>query len=521
MNRKAYIDHLNQFRSQWDIILIGGGASGLGTALDASSRGYRTLLLERGDFAQETSSRSTKLIHGGLRYLQQGNLSLVHSALKERERLLKNAPHLVHPQQFILPTYQKLKRFYYLAGIKLYDLLAGKRSLKGSRLLSKDEVLQYLPTINPEGLTGGISFYDGQFDDARLAINLAQSIAELGGIAINYMEVIKLLKMKNEVIGVVARDSETHQEFEIQGKVVINATGVFVDSIRKMDDETALTVLPSQGTHIVLDRKFLPNNNAIIIPETSKGSVLFAIPWHQHVLVGTTDTLLEKAFFEPIPKWFEIEYLLDSIGQYLIKKPLKSDILSTFAGIRPLIPSKEEKKNPSSLPRDYRITKSASRLITVVGGKWTTYRKISEDVVDTAIQMAGLPLRSCQTANLRLHGWSEQFLASEWGYYGSDLQSVEKLADIDPSFKEKLHPNLPCRPIDVIWAVRNEMAMHVEDVLSRRNRSLLLNAQACIEIAPSVAKLMAIELGYSKEWEMREIVNFQNLAQSYTNAFYK
>lgn len=514
MNRSNMLAHLTAGHS-WDFIIIGGGASGLGIALDAASRGYRTILLEKKDFAQETSSRSTKLIHGGVRYLRSGQFSLVREALHERALLMQNASHLVHPISFILPTQSWLKRLYYFAGIKLYDILAGSQLNVGqSRLLSKEETLKRLPSIKENLVTGGVEYFDGQFDDSRLAINLAQTFVEQGGVALNYMPVQKLLKEKNKVVGVVAKDLESNQEYEIRAKVVINATGAFVDSIRRMDQPTSPLVAPSQGAHIVLDRSFFPGDSALIIPETEDGRVLFLIPWKNHVLVGTTDTPIHQVVEDPKPLAQEIDYLLRYSGKYLNKAPLASDVLSAFAGIRPLVNPKKDWKNTALLSREHIIVVSDSKLMTVTGGKWTTYRKMGEETIDRAVKLANLPFLKSQTSHLPIHGCQNNFQKNdEWSYYGTDAALVEHLAENNFQMLQKMHPHLPCRAIDVLWAVRYEMARNVEDVLSRRTRSLLLDAKASLVIAPQVASILAKELGYSPDWEKKQVEAFRDYQQ--------
>lgn len=518
MNREEVLKAIKDSSNRWDFIVIGGGASGLGTALDAASRGYKTLLLEQGDFSQGTSSKSTKLIHGGLRYLGQGFISLVFEALREQRILLLNAPHLVHPLSFLLPTSSWFNRYYYFAGIKLYELLAGRRGVEKSYLLSKKEVLQNLITVNPDVLNGGVFFVDGQFDDSRLAINLAETIIEKGGFAINYFQVTGLLKDKDKLIGVRAQDLENNQTYEILAKVIINASGAYADSIRKMDDHNASAcIVLSQGSHIVLDRSFFPSDFAMLIPKTSDGRLLFMIPWHNRVLIGTTDVPLEHLNSEPTPKKTEIEYLLRYARQYLIKKPDEKDILSAFAGIRPLIRPKEGWKSTSSISRDFSIIISNSKLITVLGGKWTTYRKMGEDTINKAIQAAGLPYKPSITKHLPIHGSYTNFFndSNEWSYYGSDYPLVDQLGASDSSLKEKLHPELPCRKVDVIWAVRQEMARQVEDVLSRRTRCLLLGAKISVEIASKVAAIMAKELGKDNLWEKKQVESYTHLAKGY------
>lgn len=519
MKRGAMIEKLKFSTKQWDVIVIGGGATGLGAALDAVSRGYSTILVEQADFAQATSSRSTKLVHGGVRYLRQGKIGFVREALQERSLLLQNAPHLVHPLPFLLPTKSWFAKYYYFTGIKLYDLLAGSLSFGASTALSRSEMLQRLPTIESSFVTGGVCYYDGQFDDARLAINLAQTINEHGGVPLNYMQVCKLIQVNNKVTGVFVRDIQTNHEYEIQGKVIVNATGVFVDSIRKMDaSDVEASIIPSQGSHIVIDRSFFPGDAAMIIPETDDGRVLFTIPWHHRVLVGTTDIASTKISMEPKPQEAEIEYLLEYTGKYLTKRPKHSDILSTFAGLRPLVKPKGSFKatSTSSLSRDHTIMVSSTQLISVTGGKWTTYRKLGEDTISTAARIANLPDRPSGTKHMPIHGWCEPSKSpSEWNFYGSDLASIKQLAADNPSLSTRLHPDLPCRGVDVIWSVRHEMACNVEDILSRRTRCLLLGAAASIEIAPKVAALMAKELGKDKEWEQNQVKAYDQLAQGY------
>lgn len=517
MDRNVMVASLD-VKKEWDIIVIGGGASGLGTALDAASRGYRTLLLEQGDFAQGTSSRSTKLIHGGLRYLRQGAISLVYKALHERTLLLQNAPHLVHPLSFIMPTCSWSSKLFYFTGIKLYDALAGNMSFGSSHMLSKEEALKRLPTVNQDRLSGALCFYDGQFDDARLAINLAQTIVEQMGIVVNYMPVQKLLKVKNKIAGVAACDLETGKSYEIRSKVVVNATGVFTDSIRRLDvPDAAESIVTSQGTHIVLDRSFFPGDSAMIIPGTEDGRVLFAIPWYDKVLVGTTDTPSGAVSLEPRPKREEVEYLLSYAGKYLTKTPAESDILSLFAGLRPLLKPKEGCNKTSELSRDYVISVAPSQLVTLTGGKWTVYRKMGEDAVNVAAKVAHMPFRASQTRQLSIHGGTHGLSSvGEWRYYGSDSLAVEQMGKHHPEWIKKIDTQLPCRLLDVVWAVRNEMARRLEDVLSRRTRCLLLNARASLEIAPQVAALMRKELGQSSEWEIKEVTAYRNLAEGYS-----
>ena len=516
MNRDEMIARLQDSSEVWDMIIIGGGATGLGTAVEAASRGYRPLLLEQSDFAKGTSSRSTKLVHGGVRYLQQGNVSLVLEALRERGRLRQNAPHLVHDLPFVVPNYDWWEGPFYGIGLKLYDMLAGKQGFGASRHLSREETLQHIPTVESEGLNGGVIYYDGQFDDARLAINLAQTAVEQGAVLLNYVRVAGLLKSDGEVSGVLARNKETGQEHELSSRVVINATGVFSDSIRRMDDaEAASMIRPSQGVHVVLDASFLPGDSAIMVPRTDDGRVLFAVPWHGCVVVGTTDTPVDEPALEPRPLAEELEFLLTHARRYLINDPGPSDVLSTFAGLRPLVSSGDGQRT-EALSRDHTLHIAPSGLVTITGGKWTTYRKMAEDTVDQAAVLARLEARPSVTKELHVHGYHQR--AGQFGdlaLYGADAPSVQQLISEDPAYEEKLHPDRPTRAGEVVWAARHEMARTVEDFLSRRTRTLLLDAQAAIDVAPRVADLLAQELGHDNAWKDQQVKTFRTLARGY------
>ena len=515
MNRDIMLRNLSETFS-WDFIIIGGGATGLGSAIEASSRGYKTLLLEQSDFAKGTSSRSTKLVHGGVRYLQQGNLSLVLEALKERGILRRNAPHLVHDLPFIVPNYDWWEGPFYGIGLKLYDTLAGKEGFGSSKLLSKAETIKHIPTIEQEGLRGGVKYYDGQFDDARLAINMADTAYEQGATLINYMSVNSLLKDEDMICGVQAIDNETNKEYKLKSKIVINATGVFTDSIRKMDDPNNKNIIVSgQGVHIVLDKSFLPGDSAIMVPHTDDGRVIFAIPWHEYVLVGTTDTEVDEFLLEPIPKEEEIEFLLSHTARYLTKDPTRADILSVFAGLRPLVKSGED-ENTAAISRDHTLNVSRSGLVTIAGGKWTTYRKMAEDTIDQAIIVADLKPERSVTKDLRIHGYHSH--ADEFGdleIYGSDAIAIQEFLREDKSYTELLHPSFTTVVGEVVWAVRNEMARTVEDFLARRTRILLKNAKFSIEAAPKVAAIMAKELNKDQDWIDDQIKSFNSIANNY------
>lgn len=514
MSRKKLIEKL-QTSVVFDIIIIGGGASGLGAAVDAASRGYSTLLVEKTDFAKGTSSRSTKLVHGGVRYLQQGNIKLVMEALKERGILKKNAAHLVKNQSFIVPNYKWWEGPFYGLGLKVYDWMSGSLGLGTSEWLSTEEVLAHAPTLDPEGLKGGVIYHDGQFDDARLAVNLAQTAAEQGALVLNYCNVIGLLKVNGKICGVRIEDSIDHQEIEVQGKVVINATGVFSDKIQQMDEPgRAETISPSQGIHVVLDKEFLPGDAAIMIPHTDDGRVLFAVPWHNKIIVGTTDTLVNEIKEEPVPLQEEIEFIMQHAARYLTKDPTMSDVRSIFAGLRPLV--KSSAKKTAEISRDHSIIVSDTGLISIVGGKWTTYRKMSEDLINTAAIQASLPYQECVTENLSIHGNqpTSDFNANGY-YYGSDQPGIAKLALENPTLNEKIHERLPYTKAEVVWAIRNEWALTVDDVLSRRTRAILLDAVAALEAAPLVAKIMADELGKNNDWITQQLISFKQTIKHY------
>ena len=516
MNRDTAIAYLDGFEDYWDIIVIGGGATGLGVGVDAASRGCRTLLLEQHDFAKGTSSRSTKLVHGGVRYLRQGNISLVLEALHERGLLIRNAPHLVSNQAFIVPNYEWWDGPFYGAGMKVYDMLAGKLGLGPSRHLSKKETLKQIPTLEPQKLRGGVVYYDGQFDDARLAVNLAQTMAGSGGTPVNYMKVTGFTRAGEMIDGVVAMDMETGHAHEIHARVVVNATGVFTDTILQMENPgTKPLISASQGVHLVLDKTFLPGDSAIMVPQTSDGRVLFVVPWHDRAVVGTTDTPVSRIDLEPCPLQEEIEFILAHAARYLSKDPKPRDIKSVFAGLRPLVNTGKE-HDTAAISRDHYLLVSESGLVTITGGKWTTYRKMAEDTVNQALLVAGLDERECVTKKLRIHGWLKHFDKTDPLHcYGSDAIHLKKLIQTDPGLGEKLHPTLPYLQAEVIWAVQKEMARTVEDFLARRSRALVLDARAAMDMAPKVAHLMARALKYDEDWKTRQVESFVRLAKNY------
>ncbi len=514
MNRDEALARLRDRRTPWDMIVVGGGATGLGIALDAATRGYATLLLERDDFAQATSSRSTKLLHGGVRYLRQGNLKLVMGALRERGRVLANAPHLASEQPFVIPAYRRGESLYYGFGLGVYERLAGRASLGRSRRLDAAATCRELPGLRSEKLRGGVLYHDGQFDDARLAVSLAASAWDHGTTLINYCQVTGLLRAGGAgtpVAGVMARDRETGVEYEIPARVVINATGVFCDSIRRMAaPDAAAWVAPSQGAHIVLDRRFLPGRTALMVPKTDDGRVLFAIPWQDRLLIGTTDVPVEDAEAEPRALPQEIDFLLEHAGRYLREAPRLQDVLSVFAGLRPLVRAGSG-HGTSALARDH-LLREESGLVSITGGKWTTYREMAEQAVDLAARMAQLPGHPCRTADLPLHGATADKQPIPLRAYGSDAAAVRALAQTRPDWAAPLHARLPYIGAEVVWAAQKEMARSVQDVLARRTRALLLDARASIEAAPRVAALLAAALGRDAAWQAQQVAAFAAFA---------
>ena len=527
MQREAMLRKIRERRDLWDIAVIGGGATGMGVAVDAASRGLDVVLVEAHDFGKGTSSRSTKLVHGGVRYLEQGNVPLVMSALKERGLLRQNAPHLVHDLAFVVPNYSWWEAPFYGIGLKLYDLLAGKYGFGPSKLLSKEETLERLPALEPEELRGGVVYYDGQFDDSRLLIHLAMTAADHGGTLANYCPAIGLLRdQEGYVSGLSARDSETGEEFSIRARIVVNATGVFTDSIRRMADaEADPLVITSQGIHLVFDRSFLKSDTALMVPRTSDGRVLFVIPWHGHAVAGTTDTPIDAPSLEPRPLDEEIEFILETAGRYLTRPPTRADVLSVYVGLRPLV--KGDGKT-SALSRDHVIHVDPSGLLTITGGKWTTYRHMAEDCVDHCITLGRLRDEPCRTRGLYIHGyldsradghgpaiegWRTAFDAL--AVYGTDAEAILELERADPGLGTKLDADLPYTGAEVVWAARAEMARSVEDALARRTRALFLNAKSATAMAPKAARLLARELNRGEDWIEAQVADFTKLAEQY------
>jgi glycerol-3-phosphate dehydrogenase len=511
MTRANAIQQLRNPSEKWDVLVIGGGATGLGAAVESASRGYRTALVEQHDFAKGTSSRSTKLIHGGIRYLRQGNIALVTEALRERGLLIQNAPHLVQNRAFLVPNYTWWEGPFYGLGLKVYDALAGKLGIGKSQWLSREETIRRIPTLEPDGLRGGVVYHDGQFDDARLAITLLRTFLDLGGVGANYCQVTGLIKDGGLIRAARISDVETNAEFELRARVFINASGAFVDRVRSMDEpEAPPLVTASQGIHIVLDKKFLPSDTAIMVPQTDDGRVLFAVPWHDRVIVGTTDTPVAEASLEPRALEEEVQFVLKHAARYIQQDPTRADVLSVFAGLRPLV-RPDDTRPTAAISRDHHLSISRAGLVTITGGKWTTYRKMGEDTIDQATTVAGLEPRESKTAELKLHGCEQKFdRADPLHVYGSDSGAIRSLAHNEP-----LHPRLPYIAAEVIWAARYEMARTVEDILARRTRALLLDARASIEAAPAVAEFLRAEFGQSTGWAGEQVRRYSELARGY------
>ncbi len=500
--------------------IVGGGATGVGVALDAAARGYEVLLLEQSDFGKGTSSRSTKLVHGGVRYLEQGNISLVMEALKERGLLRQNAPHLVSDLAFVVPSYEWWEAPFYGVGLKVYNLLAGQYGFGVSEILSKEETLARIPTLRTDGLRGGVVYYDGQFDDSRLLINMVTTAAEQGATLLSYAPVAAFTRDSDGFLdGVVATDLESGKALRARARVVINAAGPFCDAVRRLaDKDAAALIAPSQGVHLVFERSFLPGDSAIMVPHTSDGRVLFAIPWHGHTLVGTTDTPIDEPCLEPKAFEEEIDFILETAAQYLHHPPTRADVLSVFVGIRPLVGSGDA-KSTAALSRDHTIHIDRSGLLTITGGKWTTYRNMAEDAVNQAATLAQLPERPCPTRNLNIHGFhraAEKF--GSLAVYGADALAIQRLIADDAALGARLHPDLPYCAAEVVWAARSELARSVEDVLARRTRALFLDARAAIAMAPQVAELLAKELQRDAAWKDAQVGAFRTLALQYLPA---
>ena len=518
MNRLKNVEDLKkQSDIVWDIIVIGGGATGLGIAQDGASRGYKTILLEQSDFAKATSSRSTKLVHGGVRYMAQGDLALVMEALHERGIMLKNAPHLTFNQEFVIPVYTLWDSIKYTLGLKFYDLLAGRLSMGKSYFISRKKTLTRLPLLKPKDLKGGVVYHDGQFDDSRMAFALAQSCTENQGTVLNYFKVTRLLKDEfGKINGVTAIDIVSGGEFHLKARVVINATGVFADEVARLDNPgSKSTIRPSQGVHIVIDRSFLQSDSAIMIPKTDDGRVLFAIPWYNEVVIGTTDTPLDSICLEPVALEEEISFILRTAEKYFVRPPRREDVLCIYAGLRPLAANPDNPASTKEVSRRHKITLSPSGLLTIVGGKWTTYRRMAEETIDRAIKAGILGNAKCITSTLKLTAQPNSSLSERLNIYGDHAAEIKKMISENPELGITIDSRLPYTRAEILWICRNEMPVHLEDILARRTRSLFLNARASAEIAPTVAGLMAKEFGHDQRWEKDQLESYKELVKNY------
>lgn len=503
---------------QWDVAIVGGGATGLGVAVDAAARGLRVVLVESHDFAKGTSSRATKLVHGGVRYLAQGDIALVREALHERTTLLNNAPHLAQPLPFVMPSYRAWETPFYGIGLKMYDALAGRAGLGRTEFLSRSETLACLPTARPDGLKGGVKYWDGQFDDARLAVALARTAAVLGALVVNYCCATGLQHESGRVSGLHVRDAETGREFTLRARCVINAAGVWVDELRQQDGQAIgravrPMVAPSQGVHAVVDRDFLPGDHALMVPKTADGRVLFGVPWMGKLILGTTDTPRQDLPREPRPFAEELQFILNESARYLLRPPQVRDIRSLWVGLRPLVrPLGEEGEQTKGISREHTVLVSKSGLVTVTGGKWTTYRAMAEDVLEKCFEAGLLPASTAGvTANLRVvgapaPGSAPVSIASAPGphLYGTEAALLDEL----PGARRHLGAGLT--EAMVRFAVRYEFARTVEDVLARRMRLLFLDAAAAADLAPAVESLLREETGRDPK-----LAAFLDLAAAY------
>ncbi|MCC2625478.1 MAG: glycerol-3-phosphate dehydrogenase [Burkholderiales bacterium] len=500
----------------YDVIIIGGGATGLGVAVEAATRGYSTILFEANDFGSGTSSKSTKLVHGGIRYLENFDFALVKEGLNERATFLNSAPHIAKVQGYLVPFYGLWDKLKYFLGIKLYDFLASGKKLGSSVFLNKKQALKLAPELNPQSLRGGAVYYDGQFDDTRMLITLLRTFLQHGGQAFNYHEITGLIKNDAlKVIGVRVHDKLNNNFFDIQGKVIINATGVMTDSILDLDQpETPhKNVTAARGSHIVLDKKFFDSPHALVIPKTIDDRILFVLPWHDKIVVGTTDIMVDQPCLEPDASDLEIDFILDTLNKYTRSPVKKTDILSVFSGLRPLV-KPAHKTNSAKISRKHEILYSISGIISIVGGKWTIYRLMGEDTINFAISKSLLPPSKSISQNLHLFGYTKDKIAYPLNVYGSDVTVLKEIQK-EMSNQDKLHPELPYYAAEVIYQVRFEMAKTVEDVLARRTRALFLNARYAMEAAITVARLMAKEMGKNEYWVEQQVEQFHAYAAKY------
>ena len=507
MNRDENLVKLSE-TEVWDLIVIGGGATGLGAALEGATRGMKVLLIDKFDFAKGTSSRSTKLIHGGVRYLRNGDFKLVRKALKERHTLKKIAPHIVNNRDFIIPIYNWLDFFVYGIGLKIYDLIAGKYSFGPTLFIGRKKTSEALPGIIQKGLKGGIQYQDGQFDDARFAISLAKTIEEQGGVCINYLGFESFIEQDKKAQGILAKDTLSKQSYRIRSKHIINATGVFSNTILEAV-KSDIKIRTSRGTHLVLDRSFLPSDTALMVPKTSDGRVLFIIPWRQHVLIGTTDIETEDIAFEPKKSQNDIAFLLSNAGNYMKKQPQLEDVKSVYSGLRPLVSA--AKKNTKHLSRDHFLLQSQNDVLHILGGKWTTYRLMGEEAIEKLLAHKTHQYSQSKTQQLHLIGYqAHPNFEDPLHMYGDKKKIIESLGATT-----SLSQTIFLSEGMIIYAMKHEMACTLEDILSRRTRILFLNAREAIRLAPIVVEIMGRFLQKDKKWEKEQRDFFIHLASNY------
>lgn len=512
MRRDNMIKKVASSDGPFDVAIVGGGATGLGIAVDAASRGYSVVLLERDDFAKGTSGRSTKLVHGGVRYLAQGNIRLVMEALRERGLLRKNAPELVRDLAFVVPAYRWWEIPFYYIGLKVYDLLSGRLSLGQSSFASQNRVIGMLPTIRRQGLKGGIIYHDGQFDDSRMAVSLARTAEDQGAVVLNYAEVNRMDKTESpDVFNLGFIDRFSGEQHSFSARTVFNAAGVFVDEILNLENEKSRPLIkPSRGAHIVVDARFMPGDHGLMIPKTSDGRILFALPWHGKVLLGTTDAPVQENSREPVPSEAEIDFILKTAKDYLAPYPVRKDIRSVFAGLRPLAAPEHPNQKTKEISRGHRVLVSGNQMITIIGGKWTTYRKMAEDAVDKAIALGRLPKKKCVTESLPL--WVSELDRR----YGLRFNQDTPEEDQDQSDRSAvLVDGYPWTPDDIRYMIREEYALTIEDVLSRRTRLLILDAQAARQISPRIGQLLEDELPTGRYDAKADEAEFMEVSKHY------
>jgi glycerol-3-phosphate dehydrogenase len=524
MERRQLIERLS--REAFDILVIGGGATGCGIALDAASRGLRTALVEKQDFSEGTSSRSTKLIHGGVRYLEQaikrldrGQFNLVRDALHERALLLRIAPHLSRRLQLLTPLKRWWEAPYYWVGLMMYDLLSGRASIGRSSYLTRRRSLERYPALRAEGLVGSVAYFDGQFDDSRMNVELALTAIQEGAAAVNHMEATALLKESGRLTGAKLHDGLSGKTLSVRARVVVNAAGPFCDLVRRMDDPACEPMLTtSSGVHIILDSEYAPPDLGMLIPKTEDGRVLFTLPWMGYTLAGTTDSPAPLAEHVPVLEE-EIEYILRHVRLYLDRPLTRADVKSAWSGLRPLV-SNPKAGGTAKLSRDHVIADSAAGLITVTGGKWTTYRKMAQDAVDHAIARGRLAAtHACRTQEILLVGATgyepeaAPRLAAQYGLaedtarhlqlaYGGRAPRVAELAAA--KLGRRLAEGHPHIEAEVVWAVRQEMALTAMDVLARRTRLAFIETRAALAALPRTIELMAKELRWDEKRRARE-----------------